>query len=93
MFIQMCEAVAATHRIGISHRDIKPENFICCDEEGAEGLERRVIVKLTDWGLGTSEEECGDFDCGSKPYVGYPSLLIESVQLRRTNSYLSQDGI
>ena len=71
MFVQMCDAVDACHQIGISHRDIKPENFICCDEEVASGLERRVIVKITDWGLGTSEEVCGDFDCGSKPYMSY----------------------
>jgi serine/threonine protein kinase len=70
MFIQMCDAVEACHRVGISHRDIKPENFICIDDRGHIG-ERKVVVKITDWGLGTQEEECGDFDCGSKPYMAY----------------------
>jgi serine/threonine protein kinase len=69
MFMQMCDAVEACHRVGISHRDIKPENFICMDDRGVG--ERKVVVKITDWGLGTQEEECGDFDCGSKPYMAY----------------------
>jgi len=71
MFIQMCDAVDACHRIGVSHRDIKPENFICCEEDSTKGLERRVMVKITDWGLGTRDPECTDFDCGSKPYMAY----------------------
>ncbi|KAI5475382.1 protein serine/threonine kinase [Pseudohyphozyma bogoriensis] len=83
MFGQMCSAVQACHEVGISHRDIKPENFIVMDgrgefakESGSEGDSRgrssaRVTVKITDWGLGTRETECEDFDCGSKPYMAY----------------------
>ncbi|GAA5875831.1 hypothetical protein JCM8547_005326 [Rhodosporidiobolus lusitaniae] len=82
MFGQMCSAVQACHDVGISHRDIKPENFIVIDGKGdlskkgeGEGRERRreggVVVKITDWGLGTMDEVCEDFDCGSKPYMAY----------------------
>lgn len=67
MFVQMCSAVAACHDLGISHRDIKPENFIVMEDVD----DGRVIVKLTDWGLGTNEEMCTDFDTGSKPYMSY----------------------
>ena len=78
MFGQMCSAVEACHQAGVAHRDIKPENFIVMDgrgEGGADG-ERgkgrgRVVVKITDWGLGTREPQCEDFDCGSKPYMAY----------------------
>ncbi|GAA5828651.1 hypothetical protein JCM11251_000887 [Rhodosporidiobolus azoricus] len=82
MFGQMCAAVQACHDVGISHRDIKPENFIVIDGKGdrggkalvkADGAEgsKGVVVKITDWGLGTMEDECEDFDCGSKPYMAY----------------------
>ncbi|GAA5898288.1 uncharacterized protein JCM6883_000983 [Sporobolomyces salmoneus] len=80
MFSQMCDAVQACHDVGIAHRDIKPENFIVVDGKGdkrrweaTENARERggVVVKITDWGLGTMEEMCEDFDCGSKPYMAY----------------------
>ena len=84
MFAQMCEAVAICHDAGVSHRDIKPENFICCDSVELETVQengnddgfgpqakRKVVVKLTDFGLATAEEESGDVECGSKPYMSY----------------------
>ncbi|KAK4046662.1 hypothetical protein OIO90_006474 [Microbotryomycetes sp. JL221] len=74
MFGQMCQAVQACHDVGISHRDIKPENFIVVEnsqQHDGEGASSRIIVKITDWGLGTREERCEDFDCGSKPYMSY----------------------
>lgn len=75
MFAQMCEAVAVCHDAGVSHRDIKPENFICCDSTELEaGGKRKVIVKLTDFGLATTEAESGDVECGSKPYMAYGEL-------------------
>lgn len=32
---------------------------------------RKVVVKLTDFGLSTTEHESGDVECGSKPYMSY----------------------
>ncbi|TEB04041.1 Pkinase-domain-containing protein [Coprinellus micaceus] len=61
MFAQMCDAVAACHAQNVFHRDIKPENFI----------ERKVVVKLTDFGLSTTDLESSDMDCGSAPYMSY----------------------
>jgi len=83
MFGQMCDAIDACHSVGISHRDLKPENFIVSESvatplseyPGGSGLDlsedrhSTVAVKVTDWGLGSDEAECGDFDCGSKPYM------------------------
>ena len=76
MFSQMCDAVAACHERGVSHRDIKPENFIVTEGNDARG-ERKVVVKLTDFGLATLQKESVDVDCGSAPYMSYgPSLPI-----------------
>ena len=69
MFSQMCDAVSSCHEQGVFHRDIKPENFIVTD--GVVNGERRVIVKLTDFGLSTTEAECSDMDCGSAPYMSF----------------------
>ncbi|EJT97420.1 kinase-like protein [Dacryopinax primogenitus] len=70
MFTQMCAAVAFCHAHGIAHRDIKPENFIVTEGEAEDG-ERRVMVKLTDFGLASRDRESKDVDCGSAPYMSY----------------------
>lgn len=78
MFSQMCDAVAACHAQQVFHRDIKPENFIVTDGlwTGPDGRqERKVIVKLTDFGLSTMDEESADMDCGSAPYMSYGGFL------------------
>ncbi|GJJ06372.1 hypothetical protein Clacol_000563 [Clathrus columnatus] len=74
MFSQMCDAVASCHRVFVFHRDIKPENFIVTDGyiETPDGRrERKVVVKLTDFGLATNELESADMGCGSAPYMSY----------------------
>lgn len=75
MFSQMCEAVAHCHRNGVSHRDIKPDNFMITDSRALNPNtgqhERRVSVKLTDFGLATRDTESGDMDCGSAPYMSF----------------------
>lgn len=38
--------------------------------------ERKVIVKLTDFGLSTTDIESSDMDCGSAPYMSYGQSLI-----------------
>jgi serine/threonine protein kinase len=74
MFSQMCDAVAACHDQHVFHRDIKPENFIVTDgwHTQPDGTpERKVVVKLTDFGLSTTDVESSDMDCGSAPYMSY----------------------
>lgn len=79
----MCDAVATCHAQQVFHRDIKPENFIVTDgwttmPDGRQ--ERKVIVKLTDFGLSTTDLESSDMDCGSAPYMSYGlSVLIYPV--------------
>jgi serine/threonine protein kinase len=79
MFAQMCDAVAACHAQHVFHRDIKPENFIVTDgwQTNPDGSRnRRVIVKLTDFGLATTDLHSSDMDCGSAPYMSYGSSFF-----------------
>ncbi|KIM31910.1 hypothetical protein M408DRAFT_63937 [Serendipita vermifera MAFF 305830] len=75
MFSQMCDAVAHCHCNHVFHRDIKPENFMVTDARTfnpATGKhERKVSIKLTDFGLATRDIESGDMDCGSGPYMSF----------------------
>ena len=74
MFSQMCEAVASCHDQNVFHRDIKPENFIVTDGWSSgvgDAPVRKVVVKLTDFGLSTVDAESGDMDVGSAPYMSY----------------------
>ncbi|KAG8826735.1 hypothetical protein FRC17_008130 [Serendipita sp. 399] len=75
MFSQMCDAVAHCHRNGVFHRDIKPENFMVTDSRVFNPKtgqhDRKVSVKLTDFGLATRDIESGDMECGSAPYMSF----------------------
>ena len=78
----MVLAIESCHKHGFIHRDIKPENFIVTEEVGwveravrngkVERVEeRKVVVKLSDFGLSTNEVESADIGCGSAPYMSY----------------------
>ncbi len=43
---QLCDALEATHRVGVVHRDIKPENILLTWRAGADDF-----VKLLDFGI------------------------------------------
>ena len=64
--------------MNVFHRDIKPENFIVTDGwvKSPDGMqERKVVVKLTDFGLSTNDVQSADMDCGSAPYMSYGMCL------------------
>ncbi|KAI8603288.1 hypothetical protein EDD21DRAFT_319205 [Dissophora ornata] len=65
IFDQVLEGVGQVHMCGVAHRDLKPENFLI---ELANG---EYTVKLTDFGLATTDSESDEFDCGSKPYMSF----------------------
>jgi serine/threonine protein kinase len=65
VFDQVLEGVTQVHQHGIGHRDLKPENFLI---EYADG---QYTVKITDFGLATTDTESDEFECGSKPYMSF----------------------
>lgn len=80
----MCDAVATCHDADVFHRDIKPENFIVTDgwvdTPSLRGpRERKVVVKLSDFGLSTTDIESADMDCGSAPYMSYGNNFTLSI--------------
>ena len=92
MFAQMCEAVATCHDASVFHRDIKPDNFIILDEwtHNQDGnRERKVIVKLSDFGLSTRDAVSSDMDCGSAPYMSFgTNPIIHSLGLWLSHGWL-----
>lgn len=46
------------------------------DGRGSSDGDRRVVVKITDWGLGSSDVMCEDWECGSRPYMAYGKPLL-----------------
>lgn len=84
---QMCDAAEACHSQVVSHRDIRPENFIVV--EGTMGAgERRVVVKLSKFGLATTLQESADVDCGSAPYMSYGAFCFSRSEVTQPDLVL-----
>jgi eukaryotic-like serine/threonine-protein kinase len=85
--LEMCEAVAEAHSLGVVHRDIKPANIFL-----ARGAGNVVSVKVLDFGISkvetsTSEDQLttGDGFLGSPPYMSPEQLTQPTLVDHRTD--------
>ena len=62
LFAQLVSAVATCHEVGIYHRDLKPENVLITNEANPE-------IRLSDFGLSTTDRLSTEFGCGSVRYM------------------------
>ncbi|CAI4063732.1 hypothetical protein SKDZ_08G1300 [Saccharomyces kudriavzevii ZP591] len=69
---QIMDAIEYVHNKGIYHRDIKPENILI------SGID--WTIKLTDWGLATTDKTSMDRNVGSERYMS-PELFESNLDI------------
>ncbi|QHS73721.1 putative serine/threonine protein kinase KSP1 [Saccharomyces paradoxus] len=69
---QIMDAIEYVHNKGIYHRDIKPENILI------SGID--WTIKLTDWGLATTDKTSMDRNVGSERYMS-PELFDSNLDI------------
>ncbi|SCU83693.1 LAMI_0C04214g1_1 [Lachancea mirantina] len=81
---QIMEAVQYVHRKGIYHRDIKPENILISGSDWT--------IKLTDWGLATTDKTSRDRSVGSERYMA-PELFKGNLDCDEENDFYECDKV
>jgi serine/threonine protein kinase len=70
---QVCDGLAAAHRVGVVHRDLKPDNVMIVEAPGGHDL-----VKLLDFGVAKlihrSDEDVGDLTAAGV-VIGTPAYM------------------
>jgi serine/threonine protein kinase len=81
--LEICEAVAQAHAMGVVHRDLKPANVFLCKSEGAAPLIKVLdfgISKMSDSGSGSVP----DFSTEVQSWLGTPRYMApEQITLGR----------
>jgi len=68
--IQICDALAAAHAVGVLHRDVKPGNMIV-----VRNLEAHELVKLVDFGTSKPTDPGAEKMTAPGMLVGTPSYM------------------
>lgn len=76
--IQVCEAVAAAHAVGLVHRDVKPANILICEEPPF--VVESPLIKVTDFGVARMVDTAG-------------SDLTQTGMLVGTAAYLAPEQV
>ncbi|KAJ2999044.1 hypothetical protein HDV02_003737 [Globomyces sp. JEL0801] len=77
LFSELVEAVAYCHENGVYHRDLKPENIMLTNTVNPS-------IKLTDFGLSTTDMYSTEYGCGSVRY-----MAPECLKSPKSAPYLS----
>ena len=73
--VQVCEAIAEAHSIGVVHRDLKPANLFVTS--GASGF---ALVKVLDFGISKSAIGAGDGTGSNEPSLTRATDVFGSPQ-------------
>jgi serine/threonine protein kinase len=81
--VEICEAVAEAHAMGVVHRDLKPANIFLCKKEGTASH-----VKVLDFGISkisqTGDTGTPDFSTEVQAWLGTPRYMApEQITLGR----------
>jgi serine/threonine-protein kinase len=72
--IQLCDALAAVHALGVVHRDLKPANILVCGELEGE-LDEVPAIKVLDFGIAKIKHLSDEHRTAAGLVLGTPAYM------------------